>query len=480
MFSTRVRLWVKGPTGTEFKLERRPIHFESRLDAIGDERICRPSVIVRGNVGAQGAVRAGRTAEEREFDGEVYSLGWEDDLTLTVDIHNRMCNVIGYLSTHYRLASTVEYLALPTDPTTFILALGAGWNGAEPVRGDLAAVEVYSAFDRCDTRNEQSPVHRYYFPTTAGGNPAAVLPQITNRLNQIRALASPGDTLLVFVDAPGFLGPDDGSEDAESVNFAHHPDQETRVTAGQEGISFVPPILPHNPPLNADQVQANRAARASAPGSFTETAFASLFTGGVLDCMDKVLFNAACFSGGFNSSWNQLPFASSVGVPMDFPSSYASRATYTNGVRSVYSRAFSHALNRQPCPGAGRVLDVDRIVRDMRDVYRLGRAGPFTFIGPFARLAETQFEFEPEWSTPIGVLPVEPGFRLIASSTFRLGASCRGDFNFDGHLDPDDMADFIAAYFGPGLRFDADHDRNGTTDADDLSGFVSAYFTGCP
>jgi hypothetical protein len=59
-------------------------------------------------------------------------------------------------------------------------------------------------------------------------------------------------------------------------------------------------------------------------------------------------------------------------------------------------------------------------------------------------------------------------------------APCRADFNGDGRTDPDDLADFIVAFFtappGPG----ADADGNGTVDGDDLSEFVGVFFTPCP
>jgi len=57
---------------------------------------------------------------------------------------------------------------------------------------------------------------------------------------------------------------------------------------------------------------------------------------------------------------------------------------------------------------------------------------------------------------------------------------CPADFNQDATLDPDDLADFIAAFFtlppAPGSDFNTD----GTTDPDDLADFISAFFTGCP
>ncbi len=65
------------------------------------------------------------------------------------------------------------------------------------------------------------------------------------------------------------------------------------------------------------------------------------------------------------------------------------------------------------------------------------------------------------------------------SAAASLGQPCRADFNADGVLDPDDLSDYIAAYFslppGPGADFSGD----GITDPDDLSDFIAAYFGGC-
>ena len=56
---------------------------------------------------------------------------------------------------------------------------------------------------------------------------------------------------------------------------------------------------------------------------------------------------------------------------------------------------------------------------------------------------------------------------------------CRADFNYDGIADPDDMADFIRAFFmvPPDVR--AEFDGNGIVDPDDLSDFITVYFMGC-
>lgn len=56
---------------------------------------------------------------------------------------------------------------------------------------------------------------------------------------------------------------------------------------------------------------------------------------------------------------------------------------------------------------------------------------------------------------------------------------CAPDFNGDGNLDPDDLADYIACYFTmpPCPRADINGDSN--IDPDDLSDYIAQYFGGC-
>ena len=58
--------------------------------------------------------------------------------------------------------------------------------------------------------------------------------------------------------------------------------------------------------------------------------------------------------------------------------------------------------------------------------------------------------------------------------------SCGADFNLDGSLDPDDLADFIACYFTQPPCPAADLTGDGTIDPDDLADYIAAYFAGCP
>lgn len=58
-------------------------------------------------------------------------------------------------------------------------------------------------------------------------------------------------------------------------------------------------------------------------------------------------------------------------------------------------------------------------------------------------------------------------------------ACCPGDWNADGLLDPDDLADLISCYFGGGCPR-ADVDGSGNINPDDLADGIGAYFSGCP
>lgn len=57
--------------------------------------------------------------------------------------------------------------------------------------------------------------------------------------------------------------------------------------------------------------------------------------------------------------------------------------------------------------------------------------------------------------------------------------ACRADFNGDGNLDPDDLADYIACYFTAPPCPLADYSGDGSTDPDDLSDYIADFFAGC-
>ena len=98
--------------------------------------------------------------------------------------------------------------------------------------------------------------------------------------------------------------------------------------------------------------------------------------------------------------------------------------------------------------------------------------------------------------TPPGVTPSQPFWLVFNRSesnavyvqafdwaTNNLGASppaCPADFNADGELDPDDLADFIGGYFSAPPIESTDFNDDGTVDPDDLADYIGAYFASCP
>ncbi|MBL8758970.1 MAG: hypothetical protein JNK35_11130 [Phycisphaerae bacterium] len=66
-----------------------------------------------------------------------------------------------------------------------------------------------------------------------------------------------------------------------------------------------------------------------------------------------------------------------------------------------------------------------------------------------------------------------PASGLASSST------CRADFNADGEVSPDDLADFIACFFASPPCAAANMNADAATDPDDLSDYISLYFDGC-
>ncbi len=78
-------------------------------------------------------------------------------------------------------------------------------------------------------------------------------------------------------------------------------------------------------------------------------------------------------------------------------------------------------------------------------------------------------------------LPSIPGRNLdtlygddFAAIVVRSGA----DFNGDGTIDPDDLADFIAGFFGSPPDIRTDFNGDGVIDPDDLADFIAAFFGG--
>ncbi|MBL8759634.1 MAG: lamin tail domain-containing protein [Phycisphaerae bacterium] len=74
----------------------------------------------------------------------------------------------------------------------------------------------------------------------------------------------------------------------------------------------------------------------------------------------------------------------------------------------------------------------------------------------------------------LGTAPTENGQALI-----RVRLTCRADYNGDGNIDPDDLADYIGCYFEPGGGCSrADFNGDGNADPDDLADYIGLFFSG--
>ncbi|MBL8758771.1 MAG: lamin tail domain-containing protein [Phycisphaerae bacterium] len=71
----------------------------------------------------------------------------------------------------------------------------------------------------------------------------------------------------------------------------------------------------------------------------------------------------------------------------------------------------------------------------------------------------------------LGTVIIPPGGACV---------QCAPDYNGDGNLDPDDLADYIGCYFSAPPCDRADYNGDGNPDPDDLADFIAAYFAGCP
>ncbi len=70
------------------------------------------------------------------------------------------------------------------------------------------------------------------------------------------------------------------------------------------------------------------------------------------------------------------------------------------------------------------------------------------------------------------------GSSSIIGIQVRTPAGCILDLNGDGNVDPDDLSDAIACFFGTDCTLDLNGD--GGEDPDDLSDYIAGFFSGCP
>jgi hypothetical protein len=85
---------------------------------------------------------------------------------------------------------------------------------------------------------------------------------------------------------------------------------------------------------------------------------------------------------------------------------------------------------------------------------------------------------------PDGDLVMGGNFSLAGGSPsarvarYRFGSTCRADFNCSGTLEPQDLFDFMHAWFAADPR--ADFNGVGGITVQDILDFLAAWFVGCP
>jgi len=70
-------------------------------------------------------------------------------------------------------------------------------------------------------------------------------------------------------------------------------------------------------------------------------------------------------------------------------------------------------------------------------------------------------------------------FEIVSLRCVDPAPACAPDFNGDGTLDPDDLADYIGAFFSQPPAAGSDFNHDGLTDPDDLADYIGAYYSGC-
>jgi len=73
-----------------------------------------------------------------------------------------------------------------------------------------------------------------------------------------------------------------------------------------------------------------------------------------------------------------------------------------------------------------------------------------------------------------------PSQTVVVSSNTRYELIyCPADFNGDGQLNPDDLADYVSVYFAVPSGPASDYNSDGDTNPDDIADFIGAFFAGC-
>ena len=165
--------------------------------------------------------------------------------------------------------------------------------------------------------------------------------------------------------------------------------------------------------------------------------------------------------------------------------------TFTNGVTGLVTIACPDWFGDQNPPAAGFGVEVQQQLGTYFGTGQVDLASPSVDlnvteaivstaslrdagVGDFTGLVIRSFTFSDSFSLAAGT-----GILAVTVRDADVVPTCRPDFNGDGTLDPDDLADYITAFFSVPASPTADFNGDGTVDPDDLADYITAFFTGC-
>lgn len=128
-----------------------------------------------------------------------------------------------------------------------------------------------------------------------------------------------------------------------------------------------------------------------------------------------------------------------------------------------------------PNAATGLILNNELLVRAAQSLVDAG-----TLLTISAGAAGFDLSDNARFAIFIGELPPRIGSVGNASGAFLVRFSpCPADFNADGDLNGDDLADYINCFFAAPPCTLAEFNGDGDVNADDLGDYINAFFGGC-